>query len=111
MTEIYFNSFSANYLRPSYPIDLGRSQASAQALSPYAAALTAGMASITRTAGERAAQPTFADGFVWLLKVLTNRLTRGTGERRADVAPAPTDDPAKQRIQRLLREAPQGVEA
>ena len=114
MTETYLNSFSENYLRPAYPIDFGGSHKATQTDSPYTAAWTAGLASLTRTVGQRGAQPTFADGFVWLLKVLlTNRAESQRLSERAETAKAASVEDAAQcrRVNRLLREVPAHLEA
>ena len=56
MTKIYFNSFAAIYLRPSYPIDTRLPRTVAQKLSSCAAALIAGMVTPPATASKDAAQ-------------------------------------------------------
>ncbi len=108
MTETYFNSFASNYLRPSYPIDFGRSHDEVtQTLSPCATAL----ASMLRTAAPRATQPTFADGFVWLMKVLANRTTRRLDKHDGSVPAAASEATVQRRKERLLREVSEELEA
>ena len=107
MNEIHSNPFFSTCLRPSYPLNAERPHV----LASCAAALNAGLALLTRTAGARAVQPAFADGFGWLMNLLSNRLaTRNAYKGRVSAVQAPLEDPAERRIERLLREAPKSVE-
>lgn len=103
MTDIYYNSTLPNYLRPSYPIDFGR---------PRTATMPAtGLAAVLRTAGLRAAQPTFADGFVWLIKVLANHTTRRLDKHDENITPIAPEASVQRRKARLLREVSAELEA
>ena len=112
MTEIYFTTFSAAYRRPNFSTDFGTPfTPAAERFSPYATALTTGLSSLTRTAAARSTQTTVADGFFWLLKVLSNRLASRQDGRATDALPAAVQDSVQRRKERLLREVPAHLEA
>lgn len=97
MNEIYYyspsslSSLSAKYLRPAYPIQFERNSApeSKQAIPPVGAALATGV----------------ADGFFWLLKVLTARPSATANGATAQPG-NPDDAAAQRRTRRLLGEVP-----